>query len=254
MMQFIHQDPKNRSLSDSDRKIVRKVSNTAAAATRKAKGPGAKINALQLPDFLATAATADSGYTSTASVQVGEGAISLRHGPAMRTQRRPLPPTGLSNRHNYAGPIRASLSLWPSNSKSPEYVSLLMQPGLSQKLLVDASGLEANSDPRRWVKICRLTSILKFLPLMIGRSKCLDCAIDCLAERVRQCCVTSPDIGLAQTQLEKRYGRALQCLQSALNSAPSIDWTVWYTTLLLALFEVGQAQPWHQFEPDAVSG
>jgi hypothetical protein len=113
-----------------------------------------------------------------------------------------------------------------------------MQPGLSQKLLADASGVDVNSDPKRWVKICRLTSVLQFLPHMIGHSKCLDCAIDCLAERVRQCCIQVPDMALAQTQLERRYGRALQVLQNALDSSASIDWTVWYTTLLLALFEV----------------
>ncbi|ETI27203.1 hypothetical protein G647_09886 [Cladophialophora carrionii CBS 160.54] len=45
-------------------------------------------------------------------------------------------------------------------------------------------------------------------------------------------------MALAQTQLERRYGRALQVLQHALDSSESIDWTVWYTTLLLALFEL----------------
>ncbi|EXJ61641.1 hypothetical protein A1O7_02070 [Cladophialophora yegresii CBS 114405] len=45
-------------------------------------------------------------------------------------------------------------------------------------------------------------------------------------------------MAFAQTQLEKRYGCALQVLQQALNSSEGIDWTVWYTTLLLALFEL----------------
>ncbi len=244
MVQFIHQGPKNRSLSDSDRRIVRKVSNTAAAATRRAKGAGAKVNTLQLPDFLTTGTALKSDDTTTSCTSSEEDVVSPLPQPTKQTMTTSLPawphhhPGGLSRKHNYVATIRTPLPLWPDNRSSPEYVSLLMQPGLSQKLLVDASSVDVNSDPKRWVKICRLTSILQFLPHMIGHSKCLDYAIDCLAERVRQCYIDIPDVALAQNQLEKRYGRALQSLQNALDSAESIDWTVWYTTLLLALFEV----------------
>ncbi|KAJ9605790.1 hypothetical protein H2200_009639 [Cladophialophora chaetospira] len=243
MVQFIHQDLKHRSLSESDRRTVRKVSNTAAAATRKARGASAKVNTLQLPDFLVIGTPSESDSTA-ASTHSEEDVIPLhlQQTPRRTVTRRPAwwnhHPGALSSERDYATPIATPLSQWPDNRKSPEFVSLLMQPGLSQKLLMDASSVDVNSDPKRWVKICRLTSILQFLPHMIGHSKCLDYAIDCLAERVRQCCIQIPDVALAQTQLEKRYGRALQCLQNALDSAQSIDWTVWYTTLLLALFEL----------------
>jgi hypothetical protein len=239
MIQFIHQDPKNRSLSESDRRIVRKVSNRAAARTRKAKGLGTKVNTLQLPDFLIASSKAPPGAATVTLVDSDGSTTSADSEPPTTPLTKPRFSRALMRRDDYTSPIPPPLSLWPNNTKCPEYVALLMQPGLSQKLLVDASGAPLNSDPRRWVKICRLTSILQFLPPMIGHSKCLDCAIDCLAERVRQCCVTSPDLELAQGQLEMRYGRALQLLQTSLNRPQSIDWTVWYTTLLLALFEVG---------------
>ncbi|OAG38114.1 hypothetical protein AYO21_07704 [Fonsecaea monophora] len=240
MVQFIHQNPKNLSLSDADRRIVRKVSNIAAAATRKAKGTAARTNTLQLPDFLFTE-TKDDSESGPRPLVAPENDTASQHPPQPKHTRPPADQT--LARHadgwRYAVSIAPPLSPWPSTINSPEYVSLLMQPGLSQKLLLDASSVGVNSDPRRWVKICRLTTILQFLPQMIGHSKCLDYAIDCLAERVRQCCVQSRVRDqLVLTQLERRYGRALQCLQNALNSSRSIDWTVWYTTLLLTLFEL----------------
>ncbi|EXJ66609.1 uncharacterized protein A1O5_10280 [Cladophialophora psammophila CBS 110553] len=244
MVQFIHQNPNNLTLSDADRRVVRKVSNRAAAATRKAKGTTARTNALQLPDFLVTEtkAVTDPNPRPPPARENAE-CIQLQQSKqapfdqALASYRHPSP-LGRSAKRSYHASIASPLSLWPNKRNSPEYVSLLMQPGLSQKLLLDASSVGINSDPRRWVKICRLTTILQFLPRMIGHSQCLDYAIDCLAERVRQCCVQSLDRELALTQLEKRYGRALQCLQNALNSSRSIDWTVWYTTLLLTLFEL----------------
>ncbi|OAL30887.1 hypothetical protein AYO20_08580 [Fonsecaea nubica] len=242
MVQFIHQNPKNLSLSDADRRIVRKVSNIAAAATRKAKGTAARTNTLQLPDFLLTETRDDTESGPHPRVAQENDAASHRL-PQSKHTRSPAELT--LARHadgwRHTNSIVPPLSPWPSTINSPEYVSLLMQPGLSQKLLLDASSVGVNSDPRRWVKICRLTTILQFLPQMIGHSKCLDYAIDCLAGRVRQCCVQSRDRDqLVLTQLERRYGRALQCLQNALNSSRSIDWTVWYTTLLLTLFEGGK--------------
>ncbi|KIW30844.1 uncharacterized protein PV07_02537 [Cladophialophora immunda] len=246
MVQFIHHNPQNRTLSDADRRIVRRVSNKAAAATRKAKGTASKTNALQLPDFLVAETSKDEAESDSRARETQEHAETViqpqRARPAPDDQavaaRRRLSPVERSVKRNYTPSVVPPLSLWPNTANSPEYVSLLMQPGLSQKLLLDASSVGVNSDPRRWVKICRLTTILQFLPRMIGHSKCLDYAIDCLAERVRQCCVQSPDREQALTQLERRYGRALQCLQNALNSARDIDWTVWYTTLLLTLFEL----------------
>ena len=240
MIQFINQDPRHRALSDTDRRIVRTASNKAAAATRKARGAGPKVNTLQLPDFLIATAETDCHIVDTAVEEAGDELDKERSKSLTRARRDSSYSTRLRERGNHAVPIARTLSLWPNNSKSPQYVALLMQPGLSQKLLVDAAGLDVNSDPRRWVKICRLTSVLQFLPQMIGQNGCLDCAIDCLAERVRQTCVVSQDRRLERVQLDQRYGRALRLLQSALDSTAKIDWTLWYTTLLLALFEVGQ--------------
>ncbi|KIW88377.1 uncharacterized protein Z519_10946 [Cladophialophora bantiana CBS 173.52] len=244
MVQFIHQNPKNLTLSDADRRIVRKVSNRAAAATRRAKGTTARTNTLQLPDFLVTETKAviDPSPRAPPAQETAE-CIRLQQSKQVPFDQalalcRHLSPVGRPAKRSYNASIASPLPLWPNKRNSPEYLSFLMQPGLSQKLLLDASSVGVNSDPRRWVKICRLTAILQFLPRMIGHSQCLDYAIDCLAERVRQCCIQSLDRELALTQLEKRYGRALQCLQNALNSSRSIDWTVWYTTLLLTLFEL----------------
>lgn len=239
MVEFIYQGPNNRTLSASDRRLVRKFSTTAAAATRKSKGPKAKVNTLQLPDFLIINET-ETTPASKSSEEAGRN-TDAREGPLYPLHVAGV--TGIPSSADFVADtaflsIPLPLSLWPSSKNSPEHVSLLTQPGLSQKLLTDASSVGVNSDPRRWTKICRLSSVLHFLPRMIGHSKCLDYAIDCLAERVRQSCLTSPDTTLARTQLEKRYGRSLQCLQTALDASDRIDWTVWYTTLLLALFEV----------------
>ncbi|OAL18002.1 hypothetical protein AYO22_11158 [Fonsecaea multimorphosa] len=240
MVQFIVQGPKNLTLSDADRRIVRKVSNTAAAATRKAKGTPSRTNTLQLPDFLVT----ESTDTGRASLRENAESIQLqqsRHTPGdhgFAARRRGSHGGTSAKRNEIPSVVAPPLSFWSNSTNFPEYVALLMQPGLSQKLLLEASSVGVNADPRRWVKICRLTTILQFLPQMIGHSKCLDYAIDCLAQRVRQCCVQNPDRELTLTQLERRYGRALQSLQNALNSSRNIDWTVWYTTLLLTLFEL----------------
>ncbi|OAP64151.1 hypothetical protein AYL99_00123 [Fonsecaea erecta] len=239
MVQFIYQSPKSLTLSEADRRIVRKVSNTAAAATRKAKGTASRTNPLQLPDFLVFEKE-DAGPLGTQeNAHLTQMQQSNRTpGVQARAARRRLSPGEPSARRSRTPPLAPPLSLWPSQTDSPDYVFLLMQPGLDQKLLLEASSMGVNSDPRRWVKICRLSTILQFLPQMIGHTRCLDYAIDCLTERVRQCCVQSPDREMALTQLERRYGRALQCLQNTLNSSRNIDWTVWYTTLLLTLFEL----------------
>jgi hypothetical protein len=232
---FIQQDGSGRALSEKDRRIVRNVSNRAGAATRKARGGKIKVNQLQLPDFLLP------------DIQTGFDARNVPqkvvHAAGNSTGNMPDQALKDDNCPNLAGgtcdrcTISVSLSLWP-NSKAPEHVSLLMQPGLSQSLLLSAARAKPNSEPRRWCKICRLSSTLQFLPLMLGHSKALDSAIGCLAEKVRQFFIDVGDLSSAKLRLERGYGDALRALQNTISARNGVDWTVWYTTLILALFEV----------------
>lgn len=240
MVLFIHQGPKNRTLSEVDRRTIQKVSRRAGAATRKAKGPRPRINVLQVPDFLIPEfETKPEGSHLDNKSRDSSGTTPLYRQTGSHPQSPPPPEEPLAGRDIVvSAPASVPLFLQPHGSNIPEKLSVLMQPGLSQRLLDEAAIAGENASPRRWVKICRLTAMLHFLPQMIGQRRCLDHAIECLAERARQYYAPPTDRQLGQLQLERKYGRALQSLQNALTSTPKVDWTVWYTTLLLALFEV----------------
>lgn len=122
----------------------------------------------------------------------------------------------------------------------PNELLTLMQPDLISRLLRLASVTDALSNPKRWLNICRLAqqSVVHVLPQRYGHSGCLDDAIACVGSRLDQCFVAEENRLACQRQVEKDYVRALRSLQAKLNSPDSVNWDVWYATLLLCLFEV----------------
>ena len=140
------------------------------------------------------------------------------------------------SQHDIAGTLRL-----PSiEQKFPNEFFILMQPDLISRLLSNTAPAEVVTNPKRWLKICRLAqqSVVQVLPQRYGHSGCLDDAIDLVSRRVRLCFVLDEDRNLAQRQVERAYLRSLRSLQVALGSKDSVSWDVWYATLLLCLFEV----------------
>ena len=121
-----------------------------------------------------------------------------------------------------------------------------MLPGITAKLLAHVVSRDVHNNQLRWVKASRLgqESILGLLPRRYGHSNCLDDAINCVAGRMRLSLVESDDRH-AQWQVDRLYGRALRSLSTALSSDP-VDWTAWYATMLLLLFEVCNMSALHR--------
>ena len=247
-LEFINQDAQKRTLSVVDRHTIRKVSRLVGAATRKAQGPAKRINTLQLPDFLVPQRQerqeiaklgADSkrenrsrGYLQRHLETSAEISLSYSS-PDVWDQR-------LSHDRSYLPNIPFPLPFLPNGRKIPNDLAIFTQPDLTASLLRRAAVADVNANPRRWVKICRLAqeSVLQVLPQRYGYSRCLDDAIDSVTGRIQQYLGQDAENQLNHTRVKRAYGRALRSLQTALASSNSVDWTVWYATLLLALFEV----------------
>jgi hypothetical protein len=139
-------------------------------------------------------------------------------------------------REKLAGPG----SILALDNALPIELLTIMQPDLISRLLQLASVTDALSNPKRWLNICRLAqqSVVHVLPQRYGHSGCLDDAIACVGSRLHQCFITEENRLACQRQVEKDYVRALRSLQAKLNSPDSVNWDVWYATLLLCLFEV----------------
>jgi hypothetical protein len=118
-----------------------------------------------------------------------------------------------------------------------------MRPGFAADLLRYGAAADADANPRRWVKLCRIAheSVFEALPRLYGHSKCLDRSIECVAWRVQCCFSRTPESQLDQGRIAELYARAIRSLAAALVPG-KVDSTVWYTTLLLVLFEVGLAE------------
>ncbi len=238
-LSFINHGTNHRSLSDADRSTIRKISRQVGAATRKAKDNGKKVNVLQIPDFL----TADA--ESVASAQQSAG---YSQEPGCLVKVKPQKPLGhsreLSNRerkhHCLTTSVPASLALSSNGRPFPSSMSVFMLPDLTTRLLDYATGQDVLTNPLRWVKAFRLSrqSVLRFLPLCYGHSKCLDDAINCVAARLQLCLAGNGQGHTSQLQVARLYGRALRSLNAALTSSDRIDWTMWYATLTLLLSEV----------------
>lgn len=245
--EFINQDAGNRSLSKSDRCTIRSVSRRVGAATRREKGAVTRTNALQIPDFLAfEEESSTSSLTSSAPAPQPDQPLGVGTDPGSPDQTPAL--ASSSRRHRESSARTTSLVGYVPNQQSvPPDVHIFMLPGLSAKLLARTASTDAHNNDIRWVKACRLgqESVLGPLPQRYGYRRCLDDAIDCVAGRMRL--TLSPnDDRLAQLQIDRLYGRALRSLNVAL-SLGYVDWTVWYATVLLLLFEVRDLHTVHRF-------
>jgi len=236
---FINQDASNRSLSKSDHSTIRSVSRRVGAATRREKNAGTRTNALQIPDFLVASEGENSTSTSTSSARVSHIDDPPEAGSKTDSHDQ-TPALALSGRRQRDSAARAtSLVRYTPNGRSiPQDVRIFMLPGLTAKLLARVVSTDVHNNQLRWAKVCRLghESILGLLPQRYGHSRCLDDAIACVAGRVRLSLVEG-DHRHAQWQIDRLYGRALRSLNAALSS-DCVDWTAWYATMLLLLFEV----------------
>lgn len=230
-IEFIHQDTKNPTLSDADHQTIRRVSRRAGAATRRGRGVGKKVNALQMPDFLILQWSYTKQLSTRLTYESSLQSPQLNRGLNVR-----------QSDHSYNNPppsIPFPPTFAPNGRRIPGEMSILMQPDTTANLLRYAAITDANSNPRKWVKICRLAqdSVLQLIPQLYGRSKCLDDSIDCVVTRVRQCFLSGTEGQAGQIDLSRIYGRAVRSLSATLTDT-AVDWTVWYASLLLALFEV----------------
>jgi hypothetical protein len=219
MFAFVNQDPENRGLSDSDRRTIRGISRRVGAATTK-QGNKANTLTLQSPEKPANRQNGSRSRTSRAS--------RASHNAA--SQRKPRQMSQHSN---------ISLGYSPSGHPHSKDISVLVHPNLTVGLLHQAVKADVNSDPRRWLKICRLSrqALLPSLPQLYGHSKCLDDAIACVSLRIQQLFRDEIQDFKSQDMAAALYRRAISSLASALD-APSVNVTVWYSTLLLAFFEL----------------
>ncbi|KAI1629232.1 hypothetical protein EDD37DRAFT_644991 [Exophiala viscosa] len=237
--EFINQDASNRSLSKSDHSTIRSVSRRVGAATRREKNAGTRTNALQIPDFLVASEEEDytSNNTYSAHVQQLDDPPEAGSDSDMHHQ---TPALVVSGRAQWKSEARiTSLARYTPDGRSfPQQVCIFMLPGLTAKILTHVVSADVHNNQLRWVKACRLgqESILGLLPRRYGHSKCLDDAINCVAGRICLSLVESND-RLARWQIDRLYGRALRSLNAALSS-DSVDWTAWYATMLLLLFEI----------------
>jgi hypothetical protein len=207
-LQFVNTDSNHRELTDKDRRLIGRNARRVGAATRRIRGDSRKINVLQIPDFLVSPdEQSDNG-------------------------EQPQQPPHLT--------APSAWSIMSASACSIIDWSVLLQPELSGKVLGHAAAAESNMDPRRWVKICRLTEspLLQVLPLLYGHSTCLDDATECMIARIRCCLRVSVALSETEGILARTYGRAIRSLSTAI-ARGSVDQDIWYATLLLALFEVG---------------
>ncbi|KAK5035413.1 hypothetical protein LTS07_002851 [Exophiala sideris] len=221
---FINQDASNRSLSKSDHSTIRSVSRRVGAATRREKNAGTRTNALQIPDFLVASEGESSTSTSTSTAHVSHIDDPPEAGSKTDSHYQ-TPALALSGRRQRDSAARAtSLVRYTPNGRSiPQDVRIFMLPGLTAKLLARVVSTDVHNNQLRWAK-------------RYGHSRCLDDAIACVAGRVRLSLVEG-DHRHAQWQIDRLYGRALRSLNAALSS-DCVDWTAWYATMLLLLFEI----------------
>lgn len=231
-LEFINKDGEKKTLSDADRRTIRSVSRRVGAATRRERGLLARINTLQMPDFL---------------TQQDHTGVTLPQPLALRPNLR-SPWSGSSPRRLAIQPIErlqpgliipSSSPLLASMSVTHDDLSALMKPDIANNILRHAATADVNSNPRRWVKICQLVqaSVIQILPQLYGYSTCLDDSVDCLILRISQLHFPESEAQSNYTLVDQMYRRAIRSLSSALSSGV-VDRTVWYATLLMALFEV----------------
>ncbi|KEF63318.1 uncharacterized protein A1O9_01295 [Exophiala aquamarina CBS 119918] len=217
-IEFIHQDAKNRKLTDVDRRTIRRISRKVGAAARKGK-------------LLESTANPEGVVPELHVVSIDEIPELVKEDERMALKRKKL----------LLEKISGPLSVLTVSNGLPNELFILMQPNLISRLLQVASLTDALSNPKRWLNICRIAqeSVVKVLPQRYGYSGCLDDAIACVGSRVHQCLIFEEDQKLScQRQVEKDYLRALRSLQTKLSSPDGVSWDVWYATLLLCLFEL----------------
>lgn len=201
-VEFINQDASNPNLSEEDRRTIRRVSRRVGAASRRQQGAAPRINTLQVPDFL----------------------LEQIQRPAQLSPPLPVSPNG---------------------RQIPPELSVLLQPDLTGIILRYAAANNADADPRRWIKVCRLAndSLIHTLPRIYGYSKCLDDGIHCVITRVRWSFLQQTEgqpVESGELQIARAYDRAIRSLADSISSG-AVDWTGWYATLLMALFEVSHS-------------
>lgn len=172
--------------------------------------------------------------------------VSRRAGAAAR-QRRAAPKINTLQMPDFLvhgiGPspnLVPQLSILANGRQVPTDICIVLQPDFIQSLLHHAAVKSCDADPRRWVKVCRLAndSLMRLLPQVYGYDQCLDTCIDCLLLQFRQAFMPeagdSSDTG--ELQLARAYNRAIQGLANSVYR--TVEWTGWFATLLMALFEV----------------
>jgi hypothetical protein len=222
---FVNQDLDNRMLSDSDRRTIRGISRRVGAATTK-----------QQSEMNITTSQQSETPLKRPSI------ATRRNNPRGRTSRAGNASQGtLSQQKSRQTTQRGKVGLLYSPFGQPlsKDISVLTHPNLTVELLHQAVKADVNSDPRRWLKICRMSrqALLPSLPQMYGHSKCLDDAIACVSLRIQQMFRDEMRDSGSRARTDGLYSRAICSLASALD-APCVKVMIWYSTLLLALFEL----------------
>lgn len=138
--------------------------------------------------------------------------------------------------------LSPSLPLSSNGRHVPTELSIVLQPSLTADIIRHAAANNADADPRRWIKVCRLAndSLIHLLPQVYGYDKCLDDCIDGVVTRFRWSFLQrsgGSSTAAKEIQLALAYDRAIRSLGQTISSGV-VDWTGWYATLLMALFEV----------------
>ena len=234
---FVHyRDSCHRALSPTSRRNVLQVSRRAGARTRAGKGPAKKVNLLQMPELLVS-------YTQPVEVEASTHPSSQQPLQVKLNSAESFKDAAHTDGNTlvYFAPV-AIPPLMSAPCMSVDWLQLLVlaSPNLAEILIKHTAALEAKLNPRRWLRLGRLTDhhVLAVLLQHHGQREYLDLAIECVGARIQQFLLEGTSRRMYQREIRQKYLSALQSLQIALASASEFDWRLWQTTLLLNLFEV----------------